>query len=133
LLAKQGTGLRSVLGDGVVAEPRALASVQEQIDENARSLAKLDMPTETIELQLDGICEVMSHPGAHLYVSKRRIRVDLLNVVQDKAGPACHDIEFHFAHIPGDPPEVRAFAPVRYPRAELLPGGMDIDAALRGL
>jgi hypothetical protein len=56
-----------------------------------------------------------------------------LNIVQQNVGPACHEIEFHFARIPGVPPETRAFTLVRFPRTELLPGGMNIDAALRGL
>jgi len=133
LLARQGAGIRAVVGDGEIAEPDELDRVQTLIEENARSLAALRAPTKELDLELDGICEVMSNPAAHLFVEKRRIRLDLMNIVQEQGGPATHEIELNFAHIPGDPPAIRAVALVRYPREELPPYGLDIDAAMRVL
>ena len=133
LLERQGVGMRSVVGGESVAEAEELEGLQTQMEENARNLRDLREPTKTFDLELAGICDVMSTPAAHLYVSSKRIRIDLMNVVRDKDGPGCHEIEFHFARIPGDPPRIRAFVLVCFPRVELPPGGLQIDAVMRGL
>jgi hypothetical protein len=41
------------------------------------------------------------------------------------------DIEFRLAHIPGTPPETRAFSLVRVARADLLPARSRLDDAAR--
>jgi hypothetical protein len=133
LLERQGAGMRSVVGDESADEAGQLEHVQKQLEENARQLGEIRMPGKTYDLQLKGICDVLAHPAAHLYVNTKRIRIDLMNVIRDNDGPGCHEIEFHFARIPGDPPRMRAFALVCFPRAELAPGGMRIDAVMRGL
>ncbi|SOE86950.1 hypothetical protein SAMN05446935_7482 [Burkholderia sp. YR290] len=133
LLQRQGTGVRSVVGGGPVVESEELARVHAQMQENARKLADLRVPTEAIELELERVCEVLSDPSAHIYLRKKRLRIDLMNVVQDHGSQAAHEIEFNLARIPLNPPQMRAFALVRFPRAELLPAGLNIDAAMRAL
>ncbi|WP_321788361.1 hypothetical protein [Paraburkholderia sp. J94] len=133
LLERQGTGVRSVLGERPDDDADELARLQIQIDENARSLASLRVPTEAIEFELDRVCHVCAHPADALYIEARRIRLDLLNVVREDETQASREIEFRVARIPGDPPRTRAFTLVRYPRSELLPGGLHIDAAMRAL
>ncbi|MCC8400540.1 hypothetical protein LJ655_01305 [Paraburkholderia sp. MMS20-SJTN17] len=133
LLERQGVGMRSVLGDRPDADADELARLKVQIEDNARNLAALRVPTEAVELELDRVCDVYSHPTDHLYVERRSIRLDLMNVIRQDDTQASHEIEFRVARIPGDPPRMRAFALVRYPRAELLPAGLHIDAAMRAL
>ncbi|GAB7522790.1 hypothetical protein [Paraburkholderia sp. 2C] len=133
LLERQGAGMRSVVGDEAVDAAGELEQLQKQLEENARKLGEIRMPGKTYDLQLKGICDVLAHPAAHLYVSTKRVRIDLMNVIHDQDGEGCHEIEFHFARIPGDPPRTRAFALVCFPRAELAPGGLRIDAVMRGL
>jgi hypothetical protein len=133
LLEQQGTGMRSVVGGESADEAGQLEHVQKQLEENARNLGEIRMPGKTYDLQLKGICDVLANPAVHLYVGSKRVRIDLMNVVRDKEGSGCHEIEFHFARIPGDPPRTRAFALVCFPRTELMPGGLRIDAAMRGL
>lgn len=131
LLHRQGTGIRSVVGGGATSEE--LAHVQTQIAENAESLAALRVPTDTIELDLKGICEVLIKPSEHVYIKSRHIRIDLMNVIQKPEVQGAREIEFHFARIPGPKPETRAFALVRFSRSDLPPGGLNIDAAMRAL
>lgn len=133
LLEHQGVGIRSVLGERPDTNADELARLKVQIEENARSLAALRVPTEAIELELDRVCDVYSHPADHLYVERRSIRLDLMNVLRQDDSEAARQIDFRIARIPGDPPRMRAFALVRYPRAELLPGGLHVDAAMRAL
>ncbi|WP_321939881.1 hypothetical protein [Paraburkholderia sp. J8-2] len=133
LLERQGVGIRAVLGEGPDASADELARLKVQIDDNARNLAALRVPTEAIELELDRVCEVYLHPADYLYIDTRRVRLDLMNVVRQDVTQGSREIEFRVARIPGDPPRTRAFALVRYSRAELLPGGLDIDAVMRAL
>ena len=133
LLERRGAGMRSVVGEAPVADIDELAQLETQIAENASSLAALRVPTEVIELQLDRVCEVFFHPADHIYVEKRCLRLDLMNVVRNDDTQASRDIEFRVARIPGDPPRMRAFTLVRLPRAELPPVGLHIDAATRAI
>jgi hypothetical protein len=86
-----------------------------------------------IELEFERVCEVLSDPSTHLYVTKKQVRIDLMNVVQETVTPAGHDMEFNIARLPGNPPQMRAFALVRYRRDGLLPDGLDLDAGMRAL
>ncbi|MFP3570046.1 hypothetical protein SB772_39020, partial [Paraburkholderia sp. SIMBA_030] len=133
LLQRQGTGIRSVVGGGAAVESKELARVQAQIAENADSLAALRVPTEVVELDFKGICDVLNKPSEHVYIKSRHIRIDMMNVIQEGNAQRGSEIEFHFARIPGPRPETRAFALVRFSRSDLPPGGLNIDAAMRAL
>jgi hypothetical protein len=133
LLERQGTGLRAVVGAPLSTDLTELDRLQEQIDEHARTLATLRVPGTQAELELECVCNVFSKPSDHLYVQSKRVRLDMMNVIQPGAGEKDREIEFHFARIPGNPAIVRAFVLVRFPRRELLPGGLHIDAATRAI
>jgi hypothetical protein len=135
LLHRRGTGIRAVVGSSEAGDVHAeeLERVQKQIAENADGLAALRVPTNIVELELDGICDVFSKPAEHVYIQNRRIRIDMMNVVQEGESPRGSEIEFHFARIPGPVPETRAFALVRFERAALPPAGLHIDAAVRAI
>jgi hypothetical protein len=135
LLERRGVGIRAVVGASPDIDSQELSSVQALIEQNARELAAMRVPTDEIELRFERVCEVLSKPSSHAEVTSKRFRIDLMNVVRDKHAQdeavASQEIEFHLARIPGDPPTTRAFALVRFPCAELLPGGFDLDAASR--
>ncbi|CAB3808757.1 hypothetical protein LMG28614_06874 [Paraburkholderia ultramafica] len=133
LLQRKGAGVRSMVGGGAVVESEELNRVHAQIEENNRNLAALRAPTKAIDLELERVCEVLSEPAMHLYLTKKRLCIDLMNVVHEDSAQAGHEIEFHLVRIPADPPQVRAFALVRFSRLELLPGGLDVDEAIRYL
>jgi hypothetical protein len=134
LLEREGAGVRSMVGGGPIVGSEELNRVRAQIDENNSNLAALRAPDKVIAFELERVCEVLSEPGKHLYLTKKRLFIDLMNVVrEDNSAQAGHEIEFHLVRIPGDPPEVRAFALVRFSRLELLPGGLNVDEAMRYL
>lgn len=133
LLQRQGTGIRAVVGGDPAVESEELARVQRQIVENAESLAELRVPGDVIELELKGICDVLSKPSDHIVVNRREICIDMMNVVQERSVQSGNEIEFHFVRVPGITPPTRAFALVHFRRSELPPGGLNIDAAMRAL
>jgi hypothetical protein len=133
LLERQGTGLRAVIGAPLNDESAELDRLQTQINENTQTLATLRVPGTQAELELECVCNVFSTPSDHLYVQRRLLRLDMMNVVQPEGGEAGQEIQFDFARIPGNPAIVRVFVLVRFPRRELLPGGLNIDAAMRAI
>ncbi|WOD15583.1 hypothetical protein [Paraburkholderia kirstenboschensis] len=133
LLQRNGSGVGAIVGLKPSDDASELARVETSIQENASRLAALRVPTDLLELELGRVCAVLSDPPSHLYVTKKQVSIDHMNVVQDKETPRSHRIEFDVAHLPGDPPRMRAFALVRCSRGDLLPAGLNYDAAMRAL
>lgn len=133
LLHRRGTGISAFAGGGATVEADELMHVQTQIAQNAESLAALRAPTDVVEHELEGICEVFAKPADYVYIRNRHIRIDMMNVVQEGNTKVGNEIEFHFVRIPGVTPQMRAFALVRFRRSDLPPGGLHIDAAMRAL
>ncbi len=101
--------MRSVCGGGAPLACEELARVQLQIEDNSRRLNELSVPTDALERQLDGVCEVLMEPDKYVYVRyKNRIRLDQMNVIRtrDCMQPA-EELEFHIAHIPARPAQIR--------------------------
>jgi len=131
LLERQGVGMRSVLG-GEAAESQELASLQEQIKENEQNLHSLGIRSEALERELDRLCEVLANPSQHIYVSSKRFRLDRMNVVLPETGTQeGADVTFQIARIPTTPPQMRAFALIRFACADLLPSTNLLDEATR--
>jgi len=133
LMHRRGTGMSAVAGGGAIVEAHELAHVQTQIAQNAESLAALRVPTDVVKHELEGVCEVLGKPADYVYIRNRHIRIDMMNVVQEGDTTRGNDIEFHFVRVPGAPPQMRAFAMVRFRRSDLPPGGLHIDAAMRAI
>lgn len=133
LLERKGTGVRSMVGGAPLVGSEELNRVCAQIEENNSNLAALRAPDKVIDFEFERVCEVLFEPGKYLYLAKKRLCLDLMNVVREDSAQAGHEIEFHLVRIPGDPPEVRSFALVRFGRLELLPGGLNVDEAMRHL
>ena len=119
LLEHQGTGMRGVVGSSA-PDPAARARVQAEMEENDRALESLGSRSETLERQLEHICEAFADAAPLLNVSHRRLRMSRMNVVLDGSdGEEAERVEFGLAHLPGNPPRDRAFALVRISRAHL--------------
>jgi hypothetical protein len=132
MLERQGVGLRSVLGHEAGPGAHELAELQEQIGENEGKLASLGIRSEALERELGQLCAVLSKPGPHLYVERRHLRLDRMNVVLPPESAAdSADLVIQVARIPTTPPELRAFVLVRFARAELLPAPNMFDEASR--
>lgn len=132
LLERQGVGVRSVLGGEAEAESGELAALQAQVVQNERDLDSLGIRSEALERELDRLCEVLSDPAQHLYVSSKRYQLDRMNVVQPESNAqAGTDLTFQIARIPTTPPRMRAFTVVRFARADLLPARSLLDEAAR--
>ncbi|MFC0397395.1 hypothetical protein [Paraburkholderia rhizosphaerae] len=121
LLQRQGAGMHAVIG----AAPLELAEVarlQREIEDNERNLAELGFKTEAIERQFDLVQRIYADPAVHTYVTVKQLRLDQMNVVVDaKSTRPAADIELRIARIPAYPSEMRAFAIVRFKRADLPP------------
>jgi hypothetical protein len=121
LLTRQGAGTGEMLGERRLANVAELARLQAETDKNGRELAALGLKTDALEHELDVICDVLSHPASYTHVETKRVRLDPMNVVID--GDAPHgeaEIEFPLARIPASPLGERAFALVRFARADLM-------------
>jgi hypothetical protein len=100
--------------------------------ENEAALADLGMRSEALDRELGQLCDVLGEPGAHLYVETRQYRLNKMNVVLEPGSSEAGDeIAFQVARIPGTPPQMRAFALVRFARAELMPATSLLDEAAR--
>jgi hypothetical protein len=132
LLERQGVGVRGVLGDEPPAGLEELARLREQIDDNGRGLEHLGIRSESLERELGHLCEVLSNPGAHIYVEARRFRLNRMNVVlPESSSETGAEIRLQVGRLPTNPPRMRAFTLVRFRRAELLPASSLFERAAR--
>jgi hypothetical protein len=123
LLQKQGTGV-SGLGLRVNPGLGELARIQMDLAMNEANLSSLAAGRQSLDYQLDRLCDVLSNPGQHFSVSNRRLRIDRMNVVVDeRSTQPAEDLDLRVARIPmpDGPPELRVFMFVHFPRIALLP------------
>lgn len=121
ILESQGVGVRGAFGDQPAAGTEELARLREAMHANERAMEELGVRSEALDRQLGHMCDVLSDPGPHLYVESRSFRLNRMNVVvAPDSGEAAEDLTFQVARVPTDPPRLRAFAVVRFPRAALL-------------
>lgn len=134
LLERQGTGMRAALGGDAVVGQTELSRLQAQLEENTRNLNNVGIRTEVLDRTLERLREVLAEPAQHIYVTSKHLRLDRMNIVLAANSPqAGEDIEFQIARIPDNPPQMRAFALVRVPRAVMRPRELLLDEAARGL
>jgi hypothetical protein len=132
LLERQGVGVRAMVGGEAAAGAEETERLHQQMAENEAALADLGMRSEALDRELGQLCDVLSEPGAHLYVETRQYRLNKMNVVLEPGSSEAGDeIAFQVARIPGTPPQMRAFALVRFARAELMPATSLLDEAAR--
>jgi hypothetical protein len=134
LLESRGAGVRSALEDDRVAEQTELSRLRAQLEENTQQLTGTGTSADTLGRELEDLHAVLSQPQEHLFVTRRRMRLDRMNIVQAENDPeAGTELEFLIARVPGNPPRMCAFTLARFPRAELLPAALLFEAAAREL
>jgi hypothetical protein len=132
LLERQGAGIGAMVGGGAEPASDELARLQEEIDENARSLASLGLREDALARAVERVREVFAEPARHIVLSTRALRLDRMNVVLDPRSPQHgDDFVFQIARIPTTPPRTRAFSLIRFARADLLPARSMLDEAAR--
>ena len=132
LLERQGVGMRSVFGSEAALDAGEIARLQARIEENSQTLASLGLPMDALERKFEHVRGVLAEPQERAFVEVKRLRLDRMNVVMDDTcTQPGDDIEFRLAHIPGTPPETRAFSLVRIARGDLLPAKSRLDEAAR--
>jgi hypothetical protein len=132
ILERQGVGVRGAFGDQPPPGAEELARLHEDMLDNERGLEQLGVRSDALEHQLGHLCSVLADPARHLYVESRRFRLNRMNVVvAPDSGEAAEELSFQVARIPTDPPRLRAFAIVRFARAELVAAGTLYERASR--
>jgi hypothetical protein len=122
LLQRQGAGV-SGLGIRVNPELAEAARIQMDLAVNEANLKSLAAGSESLDYQLQHLCEVLSNPQQHFFVSERQLRVDRMNIVVDERStlPAeTLDLRIARVPMPEGPPEFRVFMLVHFPRIALL-------------
>lgn len=130
VLDQQGVGLTALAGEG--AEESDLNKVRARMEENERELGSVPTGTDVLEHDLEIVRDIFSAPGDSIQLSTRRLCLTPLNVLVEGevAGPG-QDVDVGLVSFAATPPIERAFALVRFPRSELLPGGMRLADAER--
>jgi hypothetical protein len=129
ILERQGTGVRGAFGDEPERGPEELARLREDLAANERNIDELGVRSDALDRQLAQMCDVLSHPGSHLYVESRSFHLNRMNVVAPAGGAEAPEITFQVARIPENPPRLRAFAVIRFARADLLPASTLFERA----
>jgi hypothetical protein len=132
LLERQGTGMRSVLGGGGEKDPGEVALLRGQIEQNDRELAALRDQSGALDRQLECLAEVLTDARSCFSVQSLHVRLSRMNVLLPEGNTAPGDeLDLLTAHVPGDPPLVRAFSLVRFARAGMLSRTSLLDEAER--
>ncbi|MCW7538544.1 hypothetical protein OOT46_11895 [Aquabacterium sp. A7-Y] len=120
LLQRRGTGMQSLLGSAGEAGGGKPARLREQIQANERDLDALGPLSGALDRQVERVVEVFRNPRPLVHIGSRSLRLSRMNVVLPLGSTDMGEVvEFQLAHVPGDPPQERAFALVRIARADL--------------
>ena len=128
LLEQKGAGMRAALG-GEGATPAESARINSELERNAEDLKSLGGSAQGLEWELESVRKVLASPAEYLEVTQRKLRIDRMNVVQETGDG--EELEFQVARVPGNPPRTRAFALVRFARADLPPADQGLKDASR--
>jgi len=132
LLERQGAGMSGVLGSAASVDFAERARLQAELDENDAKIAELGLQSDALDRQLNVIRDVFAEPASYVFVLKKKLRLNLMNVVVEEGDhEEGAEIEFRMAHIPANPAGMRAFALVRFARADLLPATSMYEAGKR--
>jgi len=131
LLEREGAGIGALVGDGEASDAGELARLQADMADNEEAIRRLGLRSDALDRELAEVCAVLADPAAHLFVHTRCCMLSRMNVVQAPGHPDGGDeLVFQVAQIPTVPPQARAFALVRFARADLrTPDGLLDDAA----
>lgn len=132
LLERQGAGVGALVGEAQeAAGADELARLHDAILENEAAVEQLGLRSDALDRELAQVCAVLADPAAHLFVQTRRCRLDKMNVVLPPDSRDGDALVFQVAQVPTVPPQARAFALVRFARADLRSSGGLLDEAAR--
>ena len=130
VLDREGVGLTGLASNA--PSQHALSKLQNRLEDNERELNSIAISTDALDRELEILCEVLASPAESIRFSALRLCLTPLNVLAEgEAAGQGREIEAGLLRVAADPPIERAFALVRFPRAELLRGGMRFDEAAR--
>jgi hypothetical protein len=130
ILERQGVGVRGAFGGQEPAGTEEQARLREDVLANERGLEELGVRSEALDRQLGHLCAVLADPAPHLYVKSRQFRLNRMNiVVAADSGETAEELSIQVARVPTNPPRLRAFAIVRFERADLLESGTMYERA----
>ena len=130
VLDREGVGLAGLASNA--PSEHALSKLQSRLEENERELNSIATGADELDRELEILCEVLASPAESIRFSAPRLRLTPMNVlVEGDAAGQGREIDAGLLRVAADPPVERAFALVRFPRAELLRGGMRFDEAAR--
>jgi hypothetical protein len=121
ILERQGVGVRGAFGGQEPVGTEELARLRADMLDNERGLEELGVRSEALDRQLGQLCAVLADPAPHLYVKSRQFRLNRMNVVvAPDSGETADELSIQVARVPTSPPRLRAFAIVRFDRADLV-------------
>ena len=131
LLQQQGPGLGSVFGS-VPARSDDESKLATQLMENEHQLEALGSPHASLDIELESLRAVLTHPERYIQFEQRRLRLNTMNVLVDDQGTdVASDIAFSVVRMTGVSQRQRAFVLATFTRAELPEDRLNFDLAAR--
>lgn len=128
VLAREGVGLTGLASKAPTQHE--LTKLQSRLEENERELNSIATGADVLDRELEILCEVLASPGESIRFSAQRLCLTPMNVLlEGESAGQGREVEVGLIRVAMDPPIERAFALVRFPRAELLRGGLRFDEA----
>lgn len=136
MLGRRGAGMSGMSGASPAYGDAStdFARLEREMAENEAALASLGSRAEAVEQQLGALADVLGDPAALIRVDRKTLRLDRMNLVVEAPGDErAGELTLHLAHLPMQPPEVRAVQLVRVARRDMPAAGGAIDDAARWL
>lgn len=132
MLERQGTGMRTVVGDNDGTAPISQArELREELAKNEIELSTLAPKVNILDHQLECLIEALSDARTRFRLAHKRLRLSATNVLQLSETDAAREIDLLTASVPGNPPLERSFTLVRFARADMVSSRALLDEAER--
>ncbi|WP_250536097.1 hypothetical protein [Caballeronia sp. AZ10_KS36] len=136
MLGRRGAGMSGMSGVSSAYGNAStdVARLEREIAENEAALASLGSRAEGVEQQLGALADVLGHPAALIRVDRKTLRLNRMNlVVEARSDERAAELTLHLAHLPMQPPEIRAVQLVRVARRDMPAADGALDDAARWL
>ncbi|SPB13517.1 hypothetical protein NOV72_00781 [Caballeronia novacaledonica] len=130
MLGRRGAGFGSLIASTDLSGDST--RLQRDFEENDAALAALGSLTDSIEAQLQTIIDLLAEPAALISLTHRELCLNQMNLLMEERCDGPHaDIAIVLAHLPTQPPQIRAVEIVRIARRDVPPAGAAFDEAAR--
>lgn len=136
MLGRRGAGMSGMSGASPAYGNAStdLTRLGREIAENEAALASLGSRAEGVEQQLGALADVLGDPAALIRVDRKTLRLNRMNlVVEARSDERAAELTLHLAHLPVQPPEIRAVQLVRVARRDMPAADGALDDAARWL